>query len=175
VLPICQVLLAVGLVCAAIFQDRVQRAETQLRATAAIPQAGDLSFLPETSCYAPIPLTAQAVFAIDFPVLLTFSPLILLGVKSAVYYLGLSLVGVFIFWWWVGRWIDLRPKQMIQHRPARIAVDYIGLLASIGLAAYTLHYHWGQSELAHLGILLWCLFGIVIFAKMLWTSRIIPS
>lgn len=176
VLPICQVLLAAALVYTGKLEERSRLAQMQERAAAVVPPPGSLVFISETDGWGYVPVSAQIVVAVDFPIGIVFSPFLLLDVRapdSLVSCVGLA--GVFIFWWWTGRWIDLRPKQIIKRRPARIAVASIGLPASAGLGAYTAFSYWGHSPLAHLGIMIWCLFGIILFVRMLSRKRAVAS
>jgi hypothetical protein len=117
VLPICQVILGAGLVYTATLEERTYRAQIQERAAAAIPKPGSLSFIPDTAGWGYVPISAQVVMAINFPVGVVFSPLFFIAAGSDSLVLGVGLAGVLAFWWWVGRWIDLRPKKLIHRRP----------------------------------------------------------
>ena len=175
VLPVCQVLLAVALTYTGKLEERTHLAQMQERAAAAVPPPGEIPFIPMADGWGYVPVSAQIVVAIDFPVGIAFSPLLLFDVKAPdSLFLCVGLAGVFPFWWWTGRWIDLRPMQIIKRRAARIAIASIGLLASAGLGAYTAFSYWGHSPLAHLGIMIWCLFGISLFVRMLIRKRTIP-
>jgi hypothetical protein len=178
VLPICQVLLAGTLIYTARLERQVLLAEGEIReaARSRVQMPGE-----ETVGWQPViwdyhPLSAQALMAIDFPAFVPFAPLAMFDVQlapHALFYPGAGLACVFLFWWWVGRWLDFRPKPMFTRRAIRIPIVSVGLLVSMGLGAAIWSSYWSHSPVApvgRLGVAVWCLVGIVVCATTLKRS-----
>jgi hypothetical protein len=167
VLPICQVLLAIGLVYMGSLEERTLRARAEERAAAILPERGAISFEPLTQSWGYVPLNDQIFIAIDFPVVLAVAPLKLIDLKSKLVGRVVKLTGVFLLWWWVGSGLDFRGKKSSDRRVAKAAIAILGLLISIGLGAAVIFSYWGHTPLGHFGGLLWCIYGAVFFANAL--------
>jgi hypothetical protein len=174
VLPVCQVILAAALFYTAGLEKQVVFAESEVRDAARSPKPGEeltLGWQPVIWGY--VPRSNQILTAIEFPVILAGAPLALLTGNQNVFYRALILVGVFLFWWWVGRWLDFRPAPMFKNRAIRIVIVSAGLLASMGLGVAIASSYWRHSfvyQAERLGAAAWCLVGIVVCATTLKRS-----
>ena len=177
VLPVCQVMLAGTLTYTARLQRQVLLAEEQVRETARLPKPGEVPILGwQLIIWDYVPVSAQVLVAIDFPGFVLLAPIALFDAEltpSALFSRGFGLASVFLFWWWVGRWLDFRPAPMLRNRVIRIATASAGLLASMGLGVAIASAFWRHDPVAPLGRLgaaAWCLVGIVVCATALKRS-----
>jgi hypothetical protein len=166
VLPICQVLLAIALLYTGTLDEKIDRSRMEEQAAAVLPEPDSISFEPIGS-WGYVPLSTQIAFAINFPATLALIPLKFLDLKLKLVNAAISLVVVFVFWWWVGRCVDVRSWPGFEWHPARITAGATGLLLSSLVGTTALLSYWGHTPVAHIGAVLWSLFGAVFFLRML--------